>query len=110
MLRLHYNDYSIDTLSRPKTTCVLRLLRRLRRAGAPVHAVGLQAHVHAHPAVAAGAFATAAACARMGLAVFVSELDVTVDGGERPRARAVCLGRCPDHGSLPQSRPGRRST
>ncbi len=81
---LTYNDYDLETdqpWQMEKRRQVLALLRRLKAAGVPIGALGLQSHLHAN-AAPPGASLTALirACAQMGLQVFVTEMDVNCHG------------------------------
>jgi endo-1,4-beta-xylanase len=76
-----------------KRAAVLRLIERLRSAGAPVHALGVQSHLEAgmhFDARALNAFLDEIAA--MGLAIFITELDVydgTIRGDAHARDAAV---------------------
>jgi len=81
---LTYNDYDIET-DRPdqveKRAQVLALLRRLKAAGVPIRALGVQSHLHAadpQPGVSLTAFIRE--CAKMDLQAFVTEMDVNCHG------------------------------
>ena len=81
---LTYNDYDIET-DRPadveKRTQVLALLRRLKAAGVPIRAMGVQSHLHAAgPQPGASLTAFIRECAKMDLQVFVTEMDVNCHG------------------------------
>jgi endo-1,4-beta-xylanase len=81
---LTYNDYDIETDSPnqvEKRAQVLALLRRLKAAGVPIRALGVQSHLHAadqQPGASLTAFIRE--CARMDLQVFVTEMDVNCHG------------------------------
>jgi endo-1,4-beta-xylanase len=81
---LTYNDYDIET-DRPadieKRAQVLALLRRLKAAGVPIRALGVQSHLHAvGPQPGASLTAFIRECAKMDLQVFVTEMDVNCHG------------------------------
>ncbi len=81
---LTYNDFDIETDQRrqvEKRRQVLALLRRLKAAGVPVGALGIQSHLHAaDPKPGASLTAFIRTCAQMGLQVFVTEMDVNCHG------------------------------
>jgi len=77
---LTYNDYGIekdtpeDTIKRGD---VLMLIRRMKARGVPLDAVGIQSHLTAgDPMPGAGLQAFVQECGRLGLQVFVTEMDV----------------------------------
>ena len=82
--KLVYNDYGIET-DRPadseKRAQVLSLLRRLKARNVPIHAVGVQSHLYAaggQPGTGLQSFIREAG--KMGLEVFITELDVNCHG------------------------------
>ena len=92
------NEYDLgyDTpASHAKRDGFLALVRDLVGRGVPVHAVGLQGHLHGERRIdRAGLSAFVAAVAALGLAVYVTELDVIDDKlpgppEERDRAAAA---------------------
>ena len=73
---LYYNDYSLE--NEPKRKGAVELIRKLKAAGAPVTAIGLQGHDKMDwPSVEQQA-ATIEAFAALGIKVNVTELDVDV--------------------------------
>jgi endo-1,4-beta-xylanase len=78
--KLTYNDYDIelDTAEQvDKRGQVLMLVRRLHAHGVPIHAVGIQSHLQASgPLPGAGVIGLIREAAKMGLEVYVTELDV----------------------------------
>jgi endo-1,4-beta-xylanase len=78
--RLAYNDFGCEHAtpwSRRRRLGVLALLRGLRRAGAPVQVLGVQAHLRAGQPFAAREWrAFLAEVAALGLTIEVTELDV----------------------------------
>jgi len=94
--RLTYNDYGIE-LDTPEQTAkrgqVLLLVRRLRARGVPIHAVGVQSHLQADgPQPGAGLLGFIRECARLGLEVLVTEMDVNtrgISGGPEAQDAAV---------------------
>jgi endo-1,4-beta-xylanase len=86
--KLAYNEYGIENdgeAAEKKRAATLALLRRLKAAGAPVDALGIQSHI------AAGTSATYGkglrglidAAQAMGLEVYLTELDVNDDAIEQ---------------------------
>ncbi len=79
-LTLVYNDYGMeygDENGRRRRRDILRLLERLKKEGAPVHALGLQSHLQAGRPLGGRAFTDFLSEARgMGLALHVTELDL----------------------------------
>jgi endo-1,4-beta-xylanase len=78
--RLTYNDYGIE-LDTPaqsvKRGQVLLLLRRLKARGVPLHAVGVQSHLQADgPQPGAGLLTFIREAAKLGLEVYITEMDV----------------------------------
>ncbi|MEO6922547.1 MAG: endo-1,4-beta-xylanase, partial [Bryocella sp.] len=78
---LVYNDYGIEEDNEPsaqKRTAVLELLRGMQRRGVPIDALGIQSHLTASsPAgYGVGLAGLIADVERMGLKVFITELDV----------------------------------
>jgi endo-1,4-beta-xylanase len=95
---LTYNDYGIETDSPEDTAkrdAVLALLKRMKKDGVPLDAVGIQSHLSAASAskIGAGLEAFVAACADLGLKVFITELDINDDGltVDDPKARALLV-------------------
>jgi len=81
--QLYYNDYNIEQgalQNRGKHASSLLLLKRLIKEGAPIHGVGIQGHwsLNTNPAEVEQAIKNYVA---LGLKVSISELDVTVTGG-----------------------------
>jgi endo-1,4-beta-xylanase len=77
---LTYNDYGIE-LDTPEQTekraQVLMLLRRMKARGVPLDAMGVQSHLTANQQLpGAGLRDFVRECRRMGLQVFVTELDI----------------------------------
>jgi endo-1,4-beta-xylanase len=77
---LVYNDFDFEYADGPSTQkrqAILKLLERLKAKGAPVHALGIQAHIEAEraidPKVLTSLIETVAG---LGLRVFITELDV----------------------------------
>jgi len=78
--KLTYNDYNIE-LDTPAQTAkrdaVLDLLRRFKAKGVPIHALGVQSHLEATgPVAGAGLQHLIREAAKMGLEVYVTEMDV----------------------------------
>jgi endo-1,4-beta-xylanase len=94
--KLTYNEYDIE-LDTPEQTekrgQMMMLLRRLRARGIPIHAVGVQSHLKADgPQPGAGLLAFIRQAAKMGLEVFVTEMDVntrSLEGGPEVQDAAV---------------------
>ena len=93
---LTYNEYGIETDwadNVEKRARMLALLRRLKAAGVPVGALGLQAHLSAHGAQPGpGVVELIREAGRMGLQVYVTEMDVNdrgVEGDTAARQEAV---------------------
>ena len=94
--KLTYNDYDIE-LDTPEQTekrgQVLMLVRRLRARGIPIHALGIQSHLQADgPRPGAGVVSLIREAAKMGLEVYITELDVnthTLGGGAEAQDAAV---------------------
>jgi endo-1,4-beta-xylanase len=88
--KLTYNDYDIEQDSpRPaeKRAQVLALLRRFKSRGVPIHAVGVQSHLPAdgdQPGAGLQSFIREAA--KMGLEVYVTEMDVKFHGQNATQA------------------------
>jgi endo-1,4-beta-xylanase len=86
--RLVYNDYGIE-LDTPENEIkrgqVMLLLRRLKARGVPIHAVGVQSHLQATgPQPGAGLVTFIRDAARLGLDVYITEMDVNtrkLEGG-----------------------------
>ena len=80
---LTYNDYGIEydhAESTTKRAAVLALLRRLKDANVPIHAVGIQSHINATTSALGPGITRFAEDARsLGLKVFITELDVNDD-------------------------------
>lgn len=82
---LTYNDYGIEydePEEQRKRAAVLGLLKRLKDAKAPIDAVGVQSHIKTGDVtqLGDGIREFAGAARKMGLQVFVTELDVNDDG------------------------------
>ncbi len=82
--KLTYNDYAIETERPPeiqKRAQVLALLRRLQDRGVPIHAVGVQSHLFAAgPQPGAGLQSFIREAGKMGLEVYITEMDVNCRG------------------------------
>jgi endo-1,4-beta-xylanase len=94
--KLTYNDYDIelDTDEQAaKRSQVLMLVRRLHARGVPIGAIGIQSHLKADgPRPGAGVLSLIRDAAKMGLEVYVTELDVntsTLPGGPELQDAAV---------------------
>lgn len=79
--KLFYNDYGHE-YSPAKRTAIINLVTTLKSRGIPVHGIGLQMHTHYNQTDAnlAAAISTAGAT---GLLVHISELDVSLNPGNR---------------------------
>jgi endo-1,4-beta-xylanase len=94
--KLTYNDYGFE-LDTPdnvtKREQVLALVRRLKERGVPIHAVGVQSHLPADgPLPGAGLIAFIRELGKMGLEVYITELDVNtvkIAGGNAEQDAAV---------------------
>lgn len=94
--KLTYNEYDIE-LDTPeqaeKRGHVMLLLRRLRARGIPVQAVGVQSHLKANgPQPGSGLAEFVRQAAKMGLEVYVTEMDVnthSLEGGPEAQDAAV---------------------
>ena len=94
--KLTYNDYGIE-LDTPeqveKRGQVMLLVRRLKARGIPIHAVGIQSHLRADgPQPGAGLVEFIRQIGKMGLEVFVTEMDVNtrgIEGGPEAQDAAV---------------------
>lgn len=94
--QLVINDYNFEQPtdeSRARRKALLDLVRDLKARDVPLHAVGLQAHIHADMGLdRSGLTAFAAELDAMGLGVLVTELDVidkSLPGPEAERDAAV---------------------
>lgn len=94
--KLTYNDYDIE-LDTPeqvtKREQVLALLRRFKTRGVPIHAVGVQSHLKADgPEAGAGLVEFIRAAGKMGIEVYITEMDVNtrkIEGGPDAQDTAV---------------------
>lgn len=90
---LTYNDYGIENDSADdgkKRAAVLALLKRMKAAGTPLHALGVQSHLSAASTngFANGARELLDGARALGLQVFITELDVKDDGLDSDDAAA----------------------
>lgn len=74
---LYYNDYSIEGGS-PKQAGALALVRKLKAAGVPITAVGIQEHVNLKWPSAQKLDAAIVAFGQLGVKVVITELDIDV--------------------------------
>ncbi len=74
--QLYYNDYSLE--NEPKRNGAIQLIKKLKAAGIPIHAVGLQGHDKLDWPTAEQQDATIAAFAALGIKVNITELDIDV--------------------------------
>jgi len=78
--KLTYNDYDIELDTEEhvaKRAQVLLLVRRLHARGIPIQAVGIQSHLQASgPRPGAGVLSLIREAAKMGLEVYITEMDV----------------------------------
>lgn len=94
--KLVYNDYGIET-DRPeevqKRAQVLALLHRLKDRGVPIHAVGVQSHLSAAgPQPGEGLQSFIREAGKMGLEVYITEMDVNCRGmKEGPAGRDAAV-------------------
>jgi len=72
--QLYYNDYSLE--NEPKRKGAIELITKLKAAGVPVYAVGLQGHDKMDWPTPEQEDATIAAFARLGIKVNITELDI----------------------------------
>jgi len=84
---LTYNDYGIEYDNNEegkKRAAVLDLLKRMKVAGTPIHALGVQSHLNAASTSTFGRSTTELldGARQLGLQVFITELDVKDDGLE----------------------------
>lgn len=80
---LFYNDYNeIDAVKREK---IIRLVTNLKKAGVPIHGVGLQGHWAVSEPTRAQLDATLTDFARTGLLLHITELDISVYPKEHQR-------------------------
>lgn len=94
--KLTYNDYGIE-LDTPEQSLkrgqVMMLIRRLKARGVPIHAIGVQSHVQADgPEAGAGLVAFIREAAKLGLEVYITEMDVnthSLEGGPQAQDAAV---------------------
>jgi endo-1,4-beta-xylanase len=94
--KLTYNDYNIELGTAAQTAkrdAVLGLLKRFKAKGVPIHAVGVQSHLDATgPVAGKGLQDFIREVAKMGLEVYVTEMDVNthaVAGGAEAQDAAV---------------------
>jgi GH35 family endo-1,4-beta-xylanase len=71
---LYYNDYSLELPA--KRAGAVKLIQKLKAAGVPVTAIGLQGHLHPDWPSAADEDATIRAFAELGIKVNITELDI----------------------------------
>jgi endo-1,4-beta-xylanase len=96
--KLTYNDYGIelDTAEQSaKRGAVLMLLRRLKARNIPLHALGLQSHLQADgPQPGAGLVTFVREVKKMGLDVYITEMDVNTHSLEGcPMVQDVAVAR-----------------
>jgi endo-1,4-beta-xylanase len=94
--KLTYNDYDIELDTAEQTAKrgqVLQLVRRLHARGIPIHAIGIQSHLQASgPRAGAGVISLIREAAKMGLDVYITEMDVNthaLEGGPDAQDAAV---------------------
>jgi endo-1,4-beta-xylanase len=76
---LFYNDYDIEAPGTAKTEAALRLVKRLKDAGVPIHGVGFQMHVDPRHWPSAGEIRqNFEGFAALGVLVEITEMDVPV--------------------------------
>jgi endo-1,4-beta-xylanase len=112
---LTYNDYGIEfdsSQQMEKRGQVLMLVKRLRARGVPIDAVGVQSHLDASAGIpGAGLRDFIHELRRMGLLVFVTELDVNdkrVEGSVAERDAAVARVYC-DYLTMMMTEPNVRA-
>jgi endo-1,4-beta-xylanase len=74
--QLYYNDYSLE--NEAKRNGAIELIKKLKAAGVPVHAIGLQGHDKLDWPTVEQQDATIAAFAKRGIKVNITELDIDV--------------------------------
>lgn len=94
--KLTYNDFDIELDTAEQTAKrgqVLLLVRRLHARGIPIHAIGIQSHLQASgPRPGAGVVSMIREAAKMGLEVYITEMDVNthaIAGGPDAQDAAV---------------------
>jgi endo-1,4-beta-xylanase len=80
---LFYNDYNTENPA--KREKIYRLLKALKEKGVPIHGVGLQGHWSIYEPTAEALEASISKFADLGLAVQITELDVSVYAKNEPR-------------------------
>ena len=75
-VQLYYNDYSLE--NEPKRKGAIELIRKLKAAGIPIYAVGLQGHDKLDWPTTEQEDATIADFAKLGIKVNITELDIDV--------------------------------
>ncbi|MCF0069665.1 endo-1,4-beta-xylanase [Dyadobacter sp. CY261] len=81
--KLFYNDYNTESAS--KREKIFQLLKKLKAKNVPVHGVGLQGHWSIYEPTAAELEKSITQFASLGLAVQITELDVSVHPKEHER-------------------------
>src|SRR5262249_14473157 len=74
--QLHYNDYSLE--NEPKRNGAIALIKKLQKEGIPITAIVLQPHVKMAWPTTDQPDETTTPCARLGVKVMITELDVDV--------------------------------
>jgi len=75
-VQLYYNDYSLE--NEPKRKGAIELIKKLKAAGIPIYAVGLQGHDQMDRPTVEQQDAAITAFAKLGIKVNITELDVDV--------------------------------
>jgi endo-1,4-beta-xylanase len=92
--KLYYNDYSLE--NEAKRRGAVELIKKLKAAGVPIHAVGLQGHMKIDTPTARQESETIEAFSALGVEVNITELDVDVlprtTGGNSADISATAAG------------------
>jgi endo-1,4-beta-xylanase len=92
--KLYYNDYSLENEAKRKGA--IELIKKLKAAGAPMYAVGLQGHMKIDTPTARQEAETIEAFSALGVEVNITELDVDVlprtTGGNSADVSATAAG------------------
>ena len=93
---LFYNDYGLE--KDPKRTRALRLIQRLRDAGAKVDGIGIQAHLQVDSPSISEIEQSILAFREAGLKIHISELDVSMYPWRRPGSELIEADRIHEDG------------
>ncbi|MFN8073977.1 MAG: PHB depolymerase family esterase [Kineosporiaceae bacterium] len=93
-VKLCYNDYNIDNWSWGKTQNVYAMVKDFKARGVPIDCVGLQSHFNSGSAYNSNYRTTISEFAKLGVEVYITELDIEGSGSTQAQTYANVVNDC----------------